>query len=215
MDDKPLRQDVIEALEFEPSLDAESIGFAEEHETITAGDQVPSSPRMTAPERAARRVRGAEGIAQNVDERIACHERGADDEIAQRAVSILAWNTRVPHDAVTISVSDGWATLSGKVSWNYQRTAAEAAVRELPGVVGVSNQIELAARAHPDDIRQRITGALAKHARLEADRIGIVVDGATVTISGTVDNWDERFAVQRAVWSVSGVRDVVDHLQVA
>lgn len=215
MDDKPLRQDVIEALEFETSPDVESTGLAEVHATITSGDRVPSRSPVIAPERAAGPVRGVEGIAQNVDERIPCHERSVGDDIAQRAASVFAWNTQVPHDAVTISVSDGWVTLSGEVSWNHQRAGVEAAVRELSGVVGVFNQIGLAARGHRDDIRQRITGALARHARLEADRISIAVDGATVTISGTVDNWDERFAVQRAVWSVSGVRDVVDHLHIA
>jgi osmotically-inducible protein OsmY len=56
---------------------------------------------------------------------------------------------------------------------------------------------------------------LARHARLEADRIGIAVEGTTVTITGEVDNWDERVAVERAVWSVGGVRNVVDRLHIA
>ena len=33
-----------------------------------------------------------------------------------------------------------------------------------------------------------------------------------VVLEGKVDNWDERFAVENAAWSVPGVRDVVDHL---
>lgn len=168
-----------------------------------------------AAERAVWRVRGVKGLAQNVEVRLPGHKRRADDEIAQRAVNILAWNTQVPHDAVKVRVCDGWVTLSGEVSWNHQRTAAEAAVRELSGVVGVFNQIELAASIQPTDVKQSIAGALARHAKLEADRIGIAVEGATVTITGEVDTWDERVAVERAVWSVSGVRDVVDRLHIA
>ncbi len=215
MDDKRLRQDVIEEMEFEPSLDAASIGVAAEHGIITLSGHVPSYPQKMAAERAAWRVRGVKGIAQNVEVRLPGHKRSADDEIAQRAVNILAWNTQVPHDAVKISVSDGWVTLSGEVSWNHQRTVAEAAVRELSGVVGVFNRIDLAPRIQSTDIKQCIAGALTRHAELEADRIGIAVEGATVTITGEVDSWDERVAVERAVWSVSGVRDVVDHLHIA
>lgn len=215
MDDKQLRQDVIDELEFEPSIDAASIGVAAEHGIITLSGHVTSYPQKTAAERAVWRVRGVKGLAQHVEVRLPGHKRRADDEIAQRAVNILAWNTLVPHDAVKVRVSDGWVTLSGEVSWNHQRTAAEAAVRELSGVIGVFNQLELAAVVQPADVIQRIAGALARRAKLEADRISIAVEGATVTITGEVDNWDERVAVESAVWSVSGVRDVVDRLHIA
>lgn len=214
MDDKQLRQNVIDELEFEPSIDAASIGVAAEHGVVTLSGHVTSYPQKMAAERAVWRVRGVKGLAQNVDVRLPGHKRRADDEIAQRAVNILAWNTQVPNGAVKVRVADGWVTLSGEVSWNHQRTAAEAAVRELSGVFGVFNQIELAARVQPTDIKQCIAGALARHAKLEADRIGIAVDGATVTITGEVDTWDERIAIERAVWSVSGVREVVDRLHV-
>lgn len=143
-----------------------------------------------AAERAAWRVRGIKGLAQNVEVRPTGHKRRADDEIAQRAVNILAWNTQFSHDAVRVRVSEGWVTLSGEVSWNHQRKAAEAAVRELFGVVGVFDQIELAARVQPTDVKQCVAVALVRHAKLEADRIGIAVEGATVTITGEVDTWD-------------------------
>jgi osmotically-inducible protein OsmY len=38
-------------------------------------------------------------------------------------------------------VTDGYITLDGLVTWMHQRAAAEAAVRYLPGVKGVSNEI--------------------------------------------------------------------------
>lgn len=215
MSDEQLRQNVIDELEFEPSLEAACIGVAAEHGVITLSGHVTSYPQKTAAERAVWRVKGVKGLAQNIEVRLPGHKRRADDEIAQRAVNILAWNTQVPHDAVKVRVSEGWVTLTGEVSWNHQRKAAEAAVRELSGVVGVFNHIELVPRVQSTDIKQSIAGALARHAKLEADRIGIAVEGATVTITGEVDNWDERVAVERAVWSVGGVRNVVDRLHIA
>ena len=66
----------------------------------------------------------------------------------------------------------------------------------------------------PADVKQLIATALSRHAHLEADRIGIAVDGATVTLSGDVDSWGERIAVESAAWAVSGVRNVVDRLRI-
>ncbi|MCQ4163497.1 BON domain-containing protein [Tahibacter harae] len=214
MDDKQLRQNVIDELAFEPSIDAASIGVAAEHGVVTLSGHVSSYPQKMAAERAVWRVKGVRGIAQDIEVRLPGHKRRADDEIAQRAVNILAWNTQVPQDAVKVRVSEGWVTLSGEVSWNHQRTAAEKAVRELSGVVGVFNQIEIAPHVQPADVKQRIATALSRHARLEADRIGIVVDGTTVTLSGDVDSWDERIAAESAAWAVSGVRNVVDRLRI-
>ncbi len=214
MDDKKLRQDVIDELAFEPSLNAETVGVAAERGIVTLSGHVESYPQKMAAERAVWRVKGVKGIAQEIEVRLPGHKRRADDEIAQRAISILAWNTEVPADAVKVRVSEGWVTLTGDVSWNHQRLAAERAVRELSGVVGIINRIELASPVQPSDVKQRIAAALARHAKVEADRIGIAVDGGTVTLTGDVDNWDERVAVEGAAWSVNGVRSVVDRLHI-
>jgi osmotically-inducible protein OsmY len=213
MNDKQLRQNVIEELEFEPSIDAAYVGVAAAHGVVTLSGHVSSYPQKTAAERAVWRVKGVRGLAQEIEVRLPGHKKDADDEIAQRAVNVLAWNTQVPHDAVRVRVSEGWLTLSGTVAWNHQRTAAEEAVRELTGVVGVFNEIELAPQIRVTDIKQRIVAALGRHAEVEAAKIDVEVDGATVTISGEVDNWGERQAVERAAWAVGGVRKVVDNLR--
>ena len=95
MDDKKLRQDVIDELAFEPSLNAETIGVAAEHGVVTLSGHVESYPQKLAAERSVWRVRGVKGLAQEIEVRLPGHKRRADDEIAQRAVDILAWNTAV------------------------------------------------------------------------------------------------------------------------
>jgi osmotically-inducible protein OsmY len=46
-----------------------------------------------------------------------------------------------------VEVSDGWVTMSGSVDLPYQRSCAESDAKNVPGVVGVINQIQLAADA--------------------------------------------------------------------
>lgn len=215
MNDKDLRQFVLDELEYEPSIDAADIGVAAENGVVTLTGYVPNYAQKLAAERAAWRVKGVKGIAQEIQVRLPGHTRSNDDEIAQRALNILAWSTQVPSDAIRVKVSDGWITLSGQVDWNYQRNAAEFEVRKLSGVLGVINCIELKPKAQVGDVKQRILDALKRHAEIEAGRIRVDVrNDGTVRIEGEVDNWDERQAVERAVWSASGVRAVEDRLRI-
>ncbi|HEX5959887.1 MAG TPA: BON domain-containing protein [Rhodanobacteraceae bacterium] len=215
MNDKELRQLVIDELEYEPSIDAADIGVAAENGVITLSGYVTDYTQKTTAERAAWRVKGVKGIAQKIEVRLAGDKKRNDDEIAQRALSILAWKAVVPLDSVRVRVSDGWVTLSGSVNWNYQRWNAEKEVRRLGGVKGVINDITLATAAQSGDVRRRIQDALKRHAEIQAElvRVDIRNDG-TVRIDGRVDNWSEKQAVERAVWSAPGVRMVEDRLTI-
>jgi osmotically-inducible protein OsmY len=216
MNDKLLRQDVIDELDFEPSIEAADIGVTAENGVVTLTGHVPSYSQKIAAERAAWRVKGVKAIAQEIQVRFAGDRKNNDDEIAQRAINILAWNSSVPRDAVHVTVQNGWVTLTGEVSWNYQRDAAETSIRRLSGVLGVTNDITLAPVAQPADIEERIRNALKRQAEVEASRIRVSVhEGGRVSIEGDVDNWKERRAVERAAWSAPGVRVVEDHLRIS
>jgi len=41
------------------------------------------------------------------------------------------------------------------------------------------------------------------------------VDGGEVTLSGLVHSWHERNAATHSAWGTPGVRNVIDHLQLA
>lgn len=216
MNDKELRQLVVDELEFEPSIDAANIGVAAKQRVVTLTGHVTDYPQKLAAERAAWRVKGVKGIAQEIEVRLPGHVRCNDDEIAQRALNVLAWTSLVPDNAVRVKVADGWITLTGQVDWNFQRDAAEREVRKLSGVNGVINSIELKPSAKAADVKQKIADALQRHAEVEAKRIRVEIrDSGTVMLEGEVDNWDERRAVERAVWSAPGVRAIDDRLRIA
>ena len=65
------------------------------------------------------------------------------DDVQTRVLNALHWDLAVPRHRVTIDFADGWVHLSGSVDLPYQRSCAEADARNVPGVVGVINDIRL------------------------------------------------------------------------
>jgi osmotically-inducible protein OsmY len=213
MEDKYLRQSIIDELDFEPTIDAADIGVAVEDGVATLTGHVGSYAEKLAVEDAVRRVRGVKAIAEEVEVRYPDGKKTADDQIAKRALDILAWDTSVPNERIQVKVQRGWLTLTGEVDWNYQRTAAEQAVRKLGGITGISNLITLKAIPKTDDVKDKIEAALKRSAELESDKIRVSVIGGRVRLEGKVKAWYERQIAEQAAWAVSGVATVEDNLQ--
>lgn len=215
MSDNSLQQDIIDELDFEPSIDAAHVGVAVDNGVVTLTGHVSTYGQKASIERVVRRVRGVKAIAQEIEVRPIGAHRTADDEIAKRALNVITWNAVIPDGLVQVKVEKGWVTLSGKVDWRYQRNAVEDAVRDLHGVVGVSNQIEIMPRVSSSDVKARIEAALKRNAEVEAKRINVAVDDGTVTLDGHVQAWAERTAAENAAWSVAGVKRVEDRISVS
>jgi hypothetical protein len=81
----------------------------------------------------------------------------------------------VPEEDITVSVSDGWVTLKGRVKREHQRAAATNAVRDLPGVRGVTNTIAIDSHISALDIKSTIEAALTRKAEIDARRISVAV----------------------------------------
>ena len=68
-------------------------------------------------------------------------DRRDDDEIRGAALQNLVWDVEVPSDFVDVKVHDGWVTLKGDVSYQFESDAAYDDVAGLYGVLGVTNEI--------------------------------------------------------------------------
>jgi osmotically-inducible protein OsmY len=214
MNDKTLRQKIIDQLDFDPSVDSAHIGVAVEAGVVTLSGHVPNYLQKNNAVRAAKSVKGVHGIADEITVRYDGFAPLSDDEIARRAVQALTFNAMLPEDSVMVKVSRGWVTLTGEVDWQFQRATAEAEVRKLRGVVGITDGITLKERAVAGDVERRIKDALARNAALDAQSIHVKVMGDRVTLDGTVDSWRGREVAEGAAWGAPGVRHVEDHLRV-
>ncbi|MCU1468087.1 MAG: Transport-associated protein [Actinomycetia bacterium] len=211
--DNELRRNVERELEWEPSVDERRIGVSVVDGIVTLTGEVSSFGEKWRAERAVERVSGVKGIANELEVKVASER--SDTDIAKAAVDALKWNVMVPSDKVTVKVSKGWLTLDGEVRWDYQRRAADRAVRDLPGVRGVSNLIQIKPRVEPDHVKEKIEETFKRVATLDANRITVQVEGSEVTLRGTVRSWVERHEAEKAAWAAPGVTAVHNYITIA
>jgi osmotically-inducible protein OsmY len=214
MTDRELQEHVQNALDWEPSIDAAEIGVTVDGGVVTLRGDIKSYAEKAAAERVALGVYGVKAVANDINVRLGGGQQRTDTEIAQAALSALKWNTMVPDEKITITVSNGWVTLKGQVDWEYHRAAAANVVRDLIGVRGVTNSITVKPHVSVADVKSKIEAALRRSAEVDARRIDVAVADAKVILSGNVHSWFERTQARQAAWAAPGVKEVEDHIAV-
>ena len=210
--DAQLQQDVMAELKWEPAVHAAQIGVEVKDGVVTLAGEVSSYSEKWNAERAAQRVSGVKALAVEMKVKLSEFGKRTDADIAESAKNILCWTSSLPEDAVKVLVEGGWLTLSGNVEWQYQRQDAADSVRYLSGVTGVSNQIAIKPSLSTSVVKSDIEAALKRRAAADAKTIAVEVKGADVTLTGTVHSWAERDLATRSAWGSSGVRNVVDKM---
>jgi osmotically-inducible protein OsmY len=214
--DIQLQRDVLDELRWQPSTQRAEIGVAARDGVVTLSGYVDSYAQKFEAERAAELVSGVHAIADELDVRLPDSATRSDTDIAHSALLALEWNVQVPDNAITLKVENGWITLQGQVDWQYQKAAAEGAVRYLMGVKGVYNallvrQLKVSASL----VKERITDALKRSALVDSGRVTVESLDGKVILRGTVRSWSERRDAERAAWAAPGVSAVEDRLTVA
>lgn len=213
--DSQLLNDVQEELVWDPSVGRVEIGVAVNNGVVTLSGQVDSYPKKSAALRATERVTGVRAIADELKTILSSSSIRSDTDIAHVVADALRWDIQVPEEKIKARVDDGWVWLDGDVEWEYERAAAEDAVRNLTGVRGVSNDIRIKKRAWPNDVKERIESALKRQADLDAAQITVQASDGRVTLRGRVHSWSARADAERAAWSAPGVSTVEDELRVS
>jgi len=214
MTDRDLQENVQKALDWEPSVDAAEIGVSVDNGVVTLLGDVKTYAEKAAAERVALKVYRVKAVANDLNVRLSDGHMKTDTEIAQAVLAALRWNVVVPDERITVSVSNGWVTLGGKVEWDYQRVAAANAVRYLLGVRGVTNTIAMTPHVTAPDVKAKIEAALKRSAEVDARRINVAVLDGKVTLTGNVHSWFERDEARHAAWAAPGVKDVDDRIAV-
>jgi len=141
--DSYLREAVQYQLERELDVNPADLDITAADGAISLTGFVHSFAEKLAAEQAAKRVWGVIAVANDIQ--VTPESQRTDAEIARDAVEALRTQTCVPRD-VHVTVGEGFVMLEGMVNRQFQRDAAEAAVKYLQGVTGLANCITVTSR---------------------------------------------------------------------
>ena len=212
--DTQLQHDVIEELEWEPSIDSSQIGVAAKNGVVTLTGFVPQFTEKMRAERLAKSIAGVHAVANDIQvQLVGTHERN-DTEIAQASLNAMKWHSSIPDDRLKVTVRNGWVALEGEVEWQFQREAAHDAVSAIVGVKGVTNDVVLRSKPKVRDIKSKIEAAFKRKAEVDASHVNVDVVNGTVKLNGKVDSWSEFSEAERIAWAAPGVMAVDNELTV-
>lgn len=135
-----------------------------------------------------------------------------DEDIQREVLRELKWDAEVAPNEIGVAVSNGVATLTGRVDTFSKKWAAERAALRIRGVKAVVNNIEVRlAPSHEQtdvDLARSVARALEMDSLVPDDMVKVSVSGGWVTLRGEVD-WDyQRREAERVVRTLTGVKGV-------
>jgi osmotically-inducible protein OsmY len=212
--DTDIHKDIVAEFHWEPSLRDDDIAVAVRDGVVTLAGFADSYADKWKAEHIASKIRGVKAIANDIEIKLPSASQRADPDIARAVVNALQWNISVPADRIKTKVEKGWVTLEGEADYNYQKEAAERAIRYLTGVKGITNLITVKQRATPADLKERIKEALQRSAQFDAERITVEVQGNKAILRGTVRSYAEMKEAERAALKAPGITEVENRLTV-
>jgi osmotically-inducible protein OsmY len=140
----PVEDAVNDVLARDPRIpDSVEIAVSSDGGIVTLRGTVESFGQRRAAVADANTIAGVYEVIDDVKVDLLGLDLREDDEIRGAALQTLIWDTEVPSDSVDVKVQDGWLTLKGNVTFQFESDAAYDDVASLYGVYGVTNEIKV------------------------------------------------------------------------
>ncbi|PXY40418.1 ornithine aminotransferase [Flavobacterium cheongpyeongense] len=209
-----LQKDVQNAIKWEPLLHAAEIGVTVKDGVVTLTGMVDGYYKKKEAETAAKNVSGVKAVVEKIEIKYSHTFTKTDNDIANEVLKALKDNWAVAEDHVKVKVEDGWVTLEGELTWNFQRQDAKTAISFLPGVKGVTNEIKIKSDIKDAIEKKDVEKALARSWSLNAKNITVTVNGTNVKLTGFVDSIYQKDQAEKIVWKTPGIWSIDNDLVV-
>ena len=214
MTDDELRSDVEEEIHWDPKVDSSAVAVTANSGVITLRGSVGAYTEKCEAKWDALRVQGVVRVDDELVVELLDEYRRNDADLRGAVLQALSLNSLVP-STIDATVDDGWVTLKGTASSQFQRAEAEQATIRVRGVCGITNDVQLVPFGpSAGDVSAAIVKAMQRNAALDPTDISVKSSSGTVTLSGTVRSWAEHDDAILAAWNAPGVVNVLDDLRV-
>jgi osmotically-inducible protein OsmY len=209
-----LQKNVVAAINWEPLLQAASIGVMVKEGIVSLTGSVNTYAKKAEAEQATKNVAGVRKVFEDIKVVCSDKDKRSDAEIMTAIENVFKWHYDIPTEKVTVIVENSWVFLSGELEWNYQKEAAKNAVSNLIGIIGITNNISVK-NSSIDVIEQKdIEIAIERNGSISNKDIAVYVNDNVVTLKGHVDSWYQKSEAGRIAWNAPGVKQVQNDLYV-
>jgi osmotically-inducible protein OsmY len=140
-----------------------------------------------------------------------------DISITDAVEDELMMDSAVPSYYINVSTIDGIVTLSGRVDNILAKDRAVRIAGIVKGVRAVVNNIDVVPSMLRTDwqIREDVRDALLTDPATDSYEVDVQVDDNVVTLSGTVDSWQEKTLCEKVAMGVKGVKELNNEILVS
>lgn len=139
----------------------------------------------------------------------------SDSQITQSIKTAISDDTMIDPNALTLSTLNGIVTMEG---WANHLLAKDRAVKIATSIKGVRSVIDRLnirpAFVRDEVIQQNVINALAYDPATESFEVDVTSDNYTVTLSGTVDSWQEKQLAAEVAKGIKGVQSIENNIDV-
>jgi osmotically-inducible protein OsmY len=195
--DEDMRQAIENALLTSPRVNSFQVVTAVDNGVATLTGTVSNLQAKRAADEEAEDILGVRRVKNFLRVRPALSR--SDAEIAQDIRSTLHRNPYVEGYDIAINVRNGKAYLTGEVDSRFQKRQAEDAAAGVPGVVAISNNLDVDYQftAKTDrEIKEDIESHLWWSPFVDSDDITVEVHSGVATLKGSVEDWGELQSAQ-------------------
>ncbi|MFY8004938.1 MAG: BON domain-containing protein [Chitinophagaceae bacterium] len=210
-----LQKNVQDAIKWQPQLNAAEIGVIVCDGVVTLTGTVDSYLKKIEAENATKNVAGVRAIVEKIEViyRKMLNKK-SDSDIAYDILNIYQLNSQIPENTIKIKVEKGWVNLGGELNWSYQKEEAKNAIKNLDGIIGVTNNILIKPKALNLLEKEVIENLLKLSWTLNAEDINVSVDGTSVTLDGKVAALYQKEEAERIALGTPGIWSVQNNLHI-
>jgi len=144
------------------------------------------------------------------------HVAPADAAVRTAVDSELRKDTKIDHNGLVVTVTDGIVVLTGNVDNALSKNRATRIAEAVRGVRAVDNRLTVTPEKRPDaDVERDVKKALSYDAATAKLPLHASVKNGVVSLTGTVGSWQEQQLGERIANAVRGVRFTQNDLTTA